>query len=140
MARELSDSLGVGKENIGNIRRRQIAELKRVKRGFNYDVVEAEAVDYRSGRGELGFGEVTGEGGVEILDDPNFPVRVAGRDPEDLGRAFVLMADAEGAVLLRVGVGWGLGFEVRGSFGSGGGEYHPAVPYGVFPHFWVPLS
>lgn len=70
--------------------------------------------------GRFGLGEVAGESGVEVLDDPDLPIRVAGRDPEDFGRALVLVADAEGAVLVRVRVGWGLGFEIGGSFGSGG--------------------
>lgn len=66
------------------------------------------------------MGEGAGESGVEVLDDPDFPIRVMGRDPEDLGRALVLVADAEGALLVRVRVGGGLGLKVRGSFCTSG--------------------
>ncbi|RXH87311.1 hypothetical protein DVH24_028811 [Malus domestica] len=65
---------------------------------------------------------VSAEGGVEVLDDPDCPVGVIGQEPEDFGSALVLVADAEGALLLLVGVGvdGGLGFEVGRSPGSGG--------------------
>jgi hypothetical protein len=43
--------------------------------------------------------EIPVQGGVEILNDPEFPIRVGrvGRDPEDFGCALVLVADAERA-------------------------------------------
>lgn len=58
--------------------------------------------------------DVSAERGVEVLDYPEFPVRVVGRDPEDLGSTLVLVADAEGTLLLvlLVGIDRGLGFEV----------------------------
>ncbi|QCD93909.1 hypothetical protein DEO72_LG5g1986 [Vigna unguiculata] len=62
---------------------------------------------------------VRGESGVEVLDDPNFPIRVSGQDLEDLGRILVLVADAKGALLVRIRVGGGFGLEVGGSFGLG---------------------
>lgn len=59
---------------------------------------------------------------VEVLDDPDTPIRVVGRDTEDLGCALVLVADAEGAFLvgIRVLVSGRFGLEVGGSFGPGG--------------------
>ena len=68
----------------------------------------------------LGFGEGAGEGRVEVLDDPDFPIQVSGRDPEYLGRTLVLVANAEGALLVWIRVSGGFGLEVGGSFGSGG--------------------
>jgi len=120
MARELLDSLGISEENPANVRRRQIAELNRVNRSLYDYIMEPEPGLERAGRGVLGFGEGAGEGGVEVLDDPDFPIGVSGRDPEDLGRALVLVAYAEGALLIRVRVGGGFGLEIGGPFGSGG--------------------
>lgn len=120
MACELLDSLGISDKNSANFRRRQITELNRVNWSFYDYIVEPKPCLERIGRGVLGFRESAGEGGVEVLDDPDFPIRVSGRDPEDLGRALVLVADTEGALLVRIRVGRGFGLEVGGSFGSGG--------------------
>lgn len=115
-----------------------------MNRCFDDDIMEPEPGEDRARRVGSGFRDVAGESGEEVLDDPDFPIRVIGWDPEDLGGAFVLMVDAERALLgrirIRIRVGWGFGFEVGGSFGSSGGEYHPAVPDSVFSNFGVAAS
>lgn len=66
------------------------------------------------------FRNFPAESRIEVLDDPNIPIRVVGGKTEDLGCTLMLAADAEGALLVRVLDGGGLGLEVGGSLRPGG--------------------
>lgn len=121
------NSLLVREQNLSNLFGRQITQPNRVGRGLNHDVVETkpiqDTITNRVGsikaRGRW-LVQIAAESCVKILDDPDRPVRVGGRNPKDLGRTLVLLADAEGALLLgRVGIRGGFGFEIGGPFGSG---------------------
>lgn len=87
----------------------------------------------------MGWFDVSAESWVEVLDDSDLPGGGGGIgwDAEDLGGAVVLVADAEGAFRLVVGIRVCFGFEIEGTARSGGGEDDPSVVYGVFPDFWV---
>lgn len=79
------------------------------------------------------------ESRVEILDDPDLPVRAGGGDPENFGGTLVLVAKAERALLVLLGLGdWCFGFEIGGSLGPGRREDDPPVGHGVLPQFGAP--
>ena len=105
VARNLLNPLPVGEKDIGDLRRREIAELNGVEGGLDHHVVEADAVESRSrvrvgamgeqvgARGEqVGARGEPGSSGLQVLDDPDPPFWVPGRDLEDLGCALVFVA------------------------------------------------
>lgn len=142
-AAELIDPLLISEQNVSNLRRGEIGQVKRVSRRLDYHVMKPKSGhrDRTSAAFNNGGLQVAGESGEEVLDHPNLPVGGGfRREAEDFGRALVLVTGAERALGLRIGVGSGviLGFEIRRPARSGQREYHPAVVNGVFPDLGAP--
>lgn len=122
----------------------EIGQVKRVKWGFNDHVVKTKPTESRSRSwvlGKRGGLDVSGESWVEVLDYSEFPIGGGiGGEAEDLGGAFVLVADAKWAFrLVRVRVRVRFGFEIGRTPSSGGREDDPSVIYSVFPDFCAPI-
>ena len=79
MLRNLIDPLLISDQDIADTHRIDIGELNRMNRGLDHYVVESES-DYcptcsRLRLGRLGL-EIPTKSRVQILDDPEFPIRV----------------------------------------------------------------
>ena len=88
----MEDPGGVGSKNKGDLRRGEMGEVKRVERGLNHNVVEAEP-SHELSRGLIRRrrSDVTAEGRVEVLNDSEFPVGLSG---ENISSGWLLLASS----------------------------------------------
>ena len=97
----LLNPLLISKQNLANISRLHITQMDGMNRVLYHHIVKPKTAHCQTWNTHILLFitralEIPVQGGVEILNDPEFPIRV-GRDPEYFGCALVLVADAERA-------------------------------------------